>query len=98
MTQQLISYEASVNWMRKQPQYAEMIELCYLDRDNLASAQRFAAIKEFLEAFYAIVSLTHFWRAFAQLLSPIIVAWVSQCCKISGVMMEMAIETGISWY
>jgi ubiquinone/menaquinone biosynthesis C-methylase UbiE len=49
MTQQLISYEASVNWMREQLQYAEMIELCYLDRDNLASAQRFAASEEFLE-------------------------------------------------
>jgi ubiquinone/menaquinone biosynthesis C-methylase UbiE len=51
MQQQLISYEASVNWMREQPQYAEMIELCYLDRDNLASAQRFAASEEFLEAY-----------------------------------------------
>jgi SAM-dependent methyltransferase len=42
-----VSYEASVNWMRGEAQYAEMIKLCYLDRDNLAAAQRFAASEEF---------------------------------------------------
>ncbi|NJM46315.1 MAG: methyltransferase domain-containing protein [Alkalinema sp. RU_4_3] len=50
MQQELISYEAAVHWMREQPHYAEMIEHCYLDRDNLASAERFAASEEFGEA------------------------------------------------
>lgn len=49
MTQPLMSYEASVNWLRDRPQYADLIEDCYFDRDNFAAAERFAASEEFLE-------------------------------------------------
>jgi ubiquinone/menaquinone biosynthesis C-methylase UbiE len=48
-TQKLVSYQDSVNWMREQDKYSEFVELCYLDRDNLAAAKRFAASEEFQE-------------------------------------------------
>jgi ubiquinone/menaquinone biosynthesis C-methylase UbiE len=35
--------------MRGQKQYAEFVKLCYLDRDNLDSAERFTASEEFQE-------------------------------------------------
>jgi ubiquinone/menaquinone biosynthesis C-methylase UbiE len=48
VAQALVSYEDSVNWMREQEQYAELVKLCYLDRDNLEAAKRFTASEEFL--------------------------------------------------
>ena len=48
-TRKLISYEASVNWMREQEQYQEMAKFCYFDRDNLEAADRFANSEEFQE-------------------------------------------------
>lgn len=41
------TYEESVRWMRRQPEYAELVEHCYLDEDNLMAAKRFAASEEF---------------------------------------------------
>lgn len=49
MNKKLLTYESSVNWLRNQPQHSELIELCYLDRDNLAAAKRFASSEEFTE-------------------------------------------------
>ncbi len=49
VTQKLVSYEESVNWMRSQEQYEELVKLCYLDRDNYEAAERFAASEEFQE-------------------------------------------------
>jgi ubiquinone/menaquinone biosynthesis C-methylase UbiE len=49
VTQKLVSYEDSVNWMRSQEQYEELVKLCYLDRDNYEAAKRFAASEEFQE-------------------------------------------------
>lgn len=45
----LLTYEASVNWLRSQPQHSRLVELCYLDRDNLAAAKRFRLSEEFNE-------------------------------------------------
>lgn len=47
VTQELVDYEDSVNWMREQAKYTELVKLCYLDRDNLIAAKRFAASEEF---------------------------------------------------
>jgi ubiquinone/menaquinone biosynthesis C-methylase UbiE len=41
------SYEESVHWLRRQPEYTETVKQCYLDEDNLAAAERFAASDEF---------------------------------------------------
>jgi SAM-dependent methyltransferase len=41
------TYEEAVRWMRGRPEYAELVEQCYLDEDNLAAARRFAASEEF---------------------------------------------------
>jgi ubiquinone/menaquinone biosynthesis C-methylase UbiE len=49
VTQEFISYEDSVNWLREQEQYTEFVKLCYLDRDNLEAAKRFTASEEFQE-------------------------------------------------
>ena len=49
MNNKLLTYEESVNWLRSQPQHFELVELCYLDRDNLAAAKRFASSEEFTE-------------------------------------------------
>jgi ubiquinone/menaquinone biosynthesis C-methylase UbiE len=46
---EIVSYEDSVSWLREQEQHAEMVKLCYLDRDNLEAAKRFAASEEFEE-------------------------------------------------
>jgi ubiquinone/menaquinone biosynthesis C-methylase UbiE len=46
---ELMSYEESVNWLREQEEHGEFVKFCYLDRDNLAAAQRFAASEEFQE-------------------------------------------------
>ncbi len=48
-SQKLVNYEDSVNWMREQEQYAELVKLCYLDRDNFEAAKRFTASEEFQE-------------------------------------------------
>jgi ubiquinone/menaquinone biosynthesis C-methylase UbiE len=48
-TQGLVSYEDSVNWIRGQEQYADLVNCCYLDRDNLEAAKRFTASEEFIE-------------------------------------------------
>jgi ubiquinone/menaquinone biosynthesis C-methylase UbiE len=45
----LVSYQDSVNWMREQEQHEELVDWCYLDRDNLAAAKRFSASEEFQE-------------------------------------------------
>lgn len=45
----LLTYEASVNWLRSQPQHSQLVELCYLDRDNLMAAERFRLSEEFNE-------------------------------------------------
>ena len=42
-----MSYEQSVEWMRSQPELAELVKFCYLDRDNTVAAKRFAASEEF---------------------------------------------------
>ena len=47
MNNNLLSYEASVNWLRSQPQHSKLVEFCYLDKDNLAAANRFASSEEF---------------------------------------------------
>jgi ubiquinone/menaquinone biosynthesis C-methylase UbiE len=44
-----LSYEQAVHWLRTQPEYSELVKLAYLDEDNLAAAQRFAASEEFFE-------------------------------------------------
>lgn len=49
MNDKLFTYESSVNWLRNQPQHSKLIELCYLDRDNLAAAKRFTSSEEFSE-------------------------------------------------
>lgn len=49
VTQEFVSYEDSVNWLRGQEQYTEFVKLCYLDRDNLEAAKRFTASEEFQE-------------------------------------------------
>lgn len=49
LTQGLVNYEESVNWMRGQAEHTELIELCYLDQDNLKAAKRFTASEEFQE-------------------------------------------------
>ncbi len=41
------NYEESVEWMRSQPELADMVKFCYLDEDNLVAAKRFAASEEF---------------------------------------------------
>lgn len=43
------TYEDSVRWLRSQPEYTEMVRLCYLDEDNLAAAKRFTTSEEFAE-------------------------------------------------
>ncbi|MFK0733811.1 MAG: class I SAM-dependent methyltransferase [Gloeotrichia echinulata GP01] len=45
----MYTYEESVNWMRSQAEHAELVKLCYLDKDNLMAAQRFASSDEFTE-------------------------------------------------
>ena len=45
----MITYEQSVQWMRAQPEHAQLIKLCYLDEDNLAAAKRFSSSEEFTE-------------------------------------------------
>lgn len=47
MSNKLLSYEASVNWLRSQPQHSKLVEFCYLDKDNLAAAKRFTSSEEF---------------------------------------------------
>ncbi len=42
------SYEASVQWLRAQPEHARLVRDAYLDDDNLGAAQRFAASDEFV--------------------------------------------------
>ncbi len=49
MNNKLLNYESSVHWLRSQPQYSKLVELCYLDRDNLSAAKRFASSEEFTE-------------------------------------------------
>lgn len=49
VSQQLVNYEESVNWMRGKAEYTELVKLCYLDRDNLEAARRFTASEEFQE-------------------------------------------------
>jgi ubiquinone/menaquinone biosynthesis C-methylase UbiE len=49
MSVQHYEYEESVQWLRSQPEMEEMVRLCYLDEDNHAAAQRFAASEEFAE-------------------------------------------------
>ena len=41
------TYEESVEWMRSQPELTEFVKFCYLDKDNLVAAKRFAASEEF---------------------------------------------------
>lgn len=41
------TYEESVRWMRSQPELSELVEQCYLDKDNLVAANRFASSEEF---------------------------------------------------
>ncbi|PSB32748.1 class I SAM-dependent methyltransferase [Chlorogloea sp. CCALA 695] len=43
------TYEDSVSWLREQPQYSEMVKLCYLDENNLTAAKRFSFSEEFTE-------------------------------------------------
>jgi ubiquinone/menaquinone biosynthesis C-methylase UbiE len=50
------SYEESVQWFRQQPEHQELVKFSYLDRDNLAAAQRFA-IGEELQATIALLNL-----------------------------------------
>jgi ubiquinone/menaquinone biosynthesis C-methylase UbiE len=45
----LVNYEESVNWMRGQAEYTELVKLCYLDQDNFEAAKRFTASEEFQE-------------------------------------------------
>jgi SAM-dependent methyltransferase len=42
------TYEESVQWMRRQPEYEELVRHCYLDRDNFVAAERFALSEEFV--------------------------------------------------
>jgi ubiquinone/menaquinone biosynthesis C-methylase UbiE len=46
---ELLNYEDAVNWMRSQAEHAELVKLCYLDRDNLEAAKRFTTSEEFQE-------------------------------------------------
>jgi ubiquinone/menaquinone biosynthesis C-methylase UbiE len=55
VNRELVSYEDSVNWIRGQEQYLEFVKFCYLDRNNLEAAKRFAASEEFQE----VVKLLH---------------------------------------
>lgn len=43
------TYEESVRWLRSQPEHSELVQLCYLDEDNLLAAKRFTASEEFAE-------------------------------------------------
>ncbi|MEQ9370302.1 MAG: methyltransferase domain-containing protein [Coleofasciculus chthonoplastes F3-SA18-01] len=43
------TYEESVSWMRSQPEYSELVKLCYLNKDNFAAANNFATSEEFTE-------------------------------------------------
>lgn len=43
------TYEESVQWIRNQPEYSQLVKYCYLDKDNLVAAKRFAASEEFAE-------------------------------------------------
>lgn len=43
------SYEESVQWFRTQSEHTELVKFSYLDRDNLAAAQRFSKSEEFQE-------------------------------------------------
>lgn len=45
----LSNYEKSVLWLRSQPEYSELVKLCYLDEDNFTAAKRFASSAEFSE-------------------------------------------------
>lgn len=49
MNKKLLTYEESVHWMRSQPEHAELVKLCYLDKDNFVAAKRFAISEEFFE-------------------------------------------------
>lgn len=49
MNRELLTYEESVHWIRSQPKYVDLVQFCYLDRDNLAAAMRFANSEEFHE-------------------------------------------------
>jgi SAM-dependent methyltransferase len=55
------TYEESVKWLRSQPEHAWLVEASYLDEDNLAAAQRFAASEEF-EAVAALLGLKNGMR------------------------------------
>lgn len=57
------TYEESVRWLREQPHHAEMVKLCYLEKDNLAAAKRFASSEEFAE----VIKLLHIDRVQAKL-------------------------------
>jgi ubiquinone/menaquinone biosynthesis C-methylase UbiE len=41
------TYEQSVQWLRSQPEYTDLVKLCYLDEDNLLAAKRFTLSEEF---------------------------------------------------
>lgn len=49
MNKKQVTYEESVRWMRNQPEFSELVKLCYLDEDNLIAAKRFFSSEEFSE-------------------------------------------------
>ncbi|MGK7924892.1 MAG: class I SAM-dependent methyltransferase [Spirulina sp.] len=55
------SYEESVQWFRLQPEHTELVKFSYLDKDNLAAAQRFAESEEF-QATIALLDIKNHGR------------------------------------
>lgn len=47
ITDKKLTYEESVQWIRDQPDLADLVTFCYLDKNTLAAAKRFAASEEF---------------------------------------------------
>lgn len=55
------TYEESVNWLRSQPEHSELLNLCYLNEDNLAAAKQFATSEEFSEVLH-LLNLSRAYR------------------------------------
>jgi len=51
------TYEESVQWLRSQAEYEELVKFCHLDENNLFAAERFLASEEF-DAIRKFLNLT----------------------------------------
>lgn len=58
-----LTYEQSVKWLRSQVQHSDLVNLCYLDEDNILAAKRFSKSEEFSEV-EKLLKLCNFTKKF----------------------------------